>query len=77
MKNDEYISNLVLCPVYRKETRSMIFCCGIQEGSLVHIAFADPAEKMRFRREHCCSEDPSRRCILFPALIYSSGGYGR
>lgn len=47
------ISSRVCCPYYKCETRTMLFCEGVQQGTTLHLAFADPSRTKEYRAKYC------------------------
>ena len=41
------------CPYYKRENRQVIYCSGIRENSLIHIAFGDAAECKKYKDDIC------------------------
>lgn len=48
-----YTSRKAVCPFYKYENRNVIFCEGIKEGTVLHIAFANPSECFLHKKEYC------------------------
>lgn len=48
-----YESTKSVCPHYKHENRFVIFCEGICEGSVTHVAFAKPSECYKHKEKHC------------------------
>lgn len=53
MKKGRYANSGVLCPFYKAQSRSEIYCLGPEKGSLLHIAFASPAARVNYQRKYC------------------------
>lgn len=44
-----------LCPYYKHETPQVIYCDGVTEGSVLHIAFSDRAKALYYKKTYCRS----------------------
>lgn len=53
MKKGRYTNSGVRCPFYKAQNRSEIFCLGPERGSLLHIAFNSPAQRVNFQKIYC------------------------
>ena len=60
------MSKFALCPFYKHEDSQVIYCEGVQDNSVLHIAFANKrdakAYKIKFCREHYA------RCPIYKLL---------
>lgn len=58
-KNEDH---LVVCPYYKTNNPSAIYCEGFENGMVVHIAFASRDQlvnyKSRYCRRHCWARCP-------------------
>ncbi len=43
------------CIYYKGEDRHEIYCAGLQDQSAIHVAFASPAKRKQWEKEHCKS----------------------
>jgi hypothetical protein len=51
-----YTSLKAVCPFYKHENRQVIFCEGIGEDSVIHLAFANPSDCLSHKKRYCrCS----------------------
>lgn len=54
--------HLVQCPYYKHDTSQVIFCEGLEEGNVIHMAFASHPQlieyKGKFCRRNCWSNCP-------------------
>lgn len=57
------ISIKAICPYYRHEDSQVIYCEGVQDGSVVHLAFANKTDSMDYKKQHC-------RCKYQDCRIY-------
>lgn len=48
-----YISTKAICPNYKHENKSVVFCKGICENSVNHLAFANPHDCHEFKKKYC------------------------
>lgn len=51
-----YTSNKVICPFYKHENRFVIFCQGVDEESVLHLAFPRPSSCFDFKQRYCRKE---------------------
>ena len=42
-----------ICPYYKRNDRSMIYCEGVCSGCLLHLAFSSPDQALAYRRQYC------------------------
>ena len=52
-KGKHYNSAKAICPFYKHENRNVIYCEGIKDGTVTHIAFANPSECLSYKKQHC------------------------
>ena len=51
-----YMSRKALCPFYKHESRQVIYCEGVSNGNVIHLAFANPSECLSHKQRYCrCS----------------------
>ena len=48
-----YTSIKAICPFYKHESRQVIYCEGIKEGTVTHIAFANASECLSHKKQFC------------------------
>ena len=48
-----YTSSKAVCPFYKHESRQVIYCEGVREGSVLHLAFANPSDSLDYKKEYC------------------------
>lgn len=42
-----------LCPYYKHENPSVIYCDGVQDGSVLHLAFSTRAGAKEYKQSYC------------------------
>lgn len=47
------ISTKAICPYYKHEDSQVIYCDGVQDGSVVHLAFSNKTDSMIYKKEKC------------------------
>ncbi len=47
------ISTRAVCPYYRSEERQVVFCDGITDGSVIHLAFANYTDCKNHKESMC------------------------
>ena len=60
------ISSKVICPYYQHENGQVIYCEGVQEGTVIHLAFSNRADAKAYKLKHCRKEYKS--CIIMQML---------
>lgn len=48
-----YASKKAKCPFYKRESRQVIYCEGIKEGTVLHLAFANPSDCLQHKKTFC------------------------
>lgn len=48
-----YTSNKAICPFYKHENRFVIFCQGVEDESVIHLAFPKPSSCYQFKEKYC------------------------
>lgn len=61
-----YISSKTLCPFYKHENRFVIFCQGIKEESVLHLAFPSPSSCVEFKSCYCRKD--YTKCPIYKML---------
>ena len=61
-----YTSSKAICPFYKHESRQVIYCEGIKEGTVLHIAFANPTDCMLYKHQYCRSDHTE--CVVSQLL---------
>lgn len=62
-----YTSRKAICPFYKHENRQVIFCEGIKDGTVLHLAFANPSECLSHKKNYCRANHS--QCPLSVLLI--------
>lgn len=57
-------STKAVCGYYKHEDPQMIYCKGIVEGSVVHLAFATRVQAVRFKQERCYDINGWKHCPI-------------
>lgn len=60
------ISPKAICPFYKHEDSQMIYCDGIQDGSVVHLAFANRTDSLNYKNERCRKD--YKKCEIYKML---------
>ena len=47
------ISNKAICPCYKHEDSQVIYCDGVQDGSVIHLAFASKTDAKEYKAKYC------------------------
>lgn len=58
-----YVSTRSVCPFYKFEHPQQIYCHGVMEGTLVHLAFASKADARAHKEHYCCSHN-YHKCVM-------------
>ena len=66
-KGRHNISAKAICPFYKYENRNVIYCEGVNEGTVIHIAFANPSECLSYKKQFCRCEHT--QCNISKMLI--------
>ena len=54
--HDQYVSNLSVCPFYKRENRNLICCSGLSDNSSVHLAFGFASDCKAYKVSRCRSD---------------------
>ncbi len=57
-------STRAVCPYYRHEDPQVIYCKGITEGNVLHLAFSTRVQAVKYKNERCYSIDGWHRCLI-------------
>lgn len=57
MKYKESVA--VECPFYKGEERQKLHCEGLEEGCVIHLAFATPQQRSAYRKRLCIKDHKS------------------
>jgi hypothetical protein len=61
-----YASVKAVCPYYKNESRQVIYCTGLCEGNVIHLAFANASECIAYKKLFC--RDNYERCPVAKML---------
>ena len=69
---EKYESSKVFCPFYKGESRNgtMIYCEGVKEGTVLHLAFDLSKDMKAYRNRYCCRMKSYSRCMIYDMLDY-------
>ena len=60
------VSAYAVCPHYKHEDTQVIYCNGLCEGSVVHLAFGNKTDAKNYKREMCKNNYSS--CKIYQML---------
>lgn len=60
------VSSEAICPFYKGENRSIIYCEGVQDNSSIQLAF--PGSARKYRNDYCCESAGWKRCLIAQTL---------
>lgn len=66
-----YISSLVICPFYKHESKQMIDCVGVTEGTVLHLAFDNASNSLKYKTQKCRKDYKS--CPIYKLLKEEHG----
>lgn len=61
------VSVRAVCPYYRHENSQMIYCDGVQDGSVVHLAFSNKIDSRGYKKQYCQKNYES--CKIFACCV--------
>lgn len=61
-----YASPRAVCPYYLHESHQLIYCDGIQEGNVLHLAFSSAIDCKDYKNARCCAD--YQKCKVFRML---------
>ena len=64
------VNKRAVCPYYRHEDSQVIYCDGVVEDSVLHLAFANRTRSKAYK-ETCCRMD-YRQCRIYRMLEANS-----
>lgn len=47
------VSKYAICDFYKHEDTQVIYCEGVQEGSVIHLAFANKTDAKKYKMDYC------------------------
>lgn len=64
----QYENKGIICPFYKCEEGTNIFCEGFCKSTRLHISFSNYATFKMHREVHCKSFDGWEKCPIFPVI---------
>lgn len=61
------VNSKTICPHYLHEDSQVIYCDGIQAGTVVHIAFANKTDSVQYKKCYCRCKD-YEQCRVYQML---------
>ena len=49
----KYISTRAKCPFYKHESKQVVDCMGMIEGTVLHFSFANASSSFKYKKEKC------------------------
>ena len=74
MHGSRKISVKAMCPCYKFNDTSQIYCLGVQGAASVKLSFNNATERKAFQKCHCNPEVRSAICILYSILFKENQG---
>ena len=50
-----YVSKHVICPFYHNEDALVIYCEGVDNNTVIHLAFSKKEDKQDYKKALCCT----------------------
>ena len=47
------VSDQAVCPYYKREERQMVYCEGVDDESVIHLAFPLAKQLKEHKKKHC------------------------
>lgn len=63
----KYISTKAKCPFYKHESKQVIDCVGVIDGTVLHLAFADASKSFNYKKQKC--KKSYKECPIYKMLI--------
>ena len=76
MQQNKHSCPRVLCPCYKFNNRSGIYCFPVPEADNTILTFANPSDRKRFMKKHCYPSEEKYRCAIYRILFKENGGEG-
>ncbi len=57
---------LVICPFYKRESQQVIYCEGVNEKSVIHLAFARKEDCRMYEKQFCRKD--WQQCMIAETL---------
>ena len=62
-----YVSKYVICPFYHNEDSLIIYCEGVDDKTVIHLAFSKKEDKQNYKKVLCCTPH-YEKCLLAAML---------
>ena len=62
-----YVSKYVICPFYHNEEALIIYCEGVDDKTVIHLAFGKKEDKQEYKKALCCSAKYGK-CLIADML---------
>ena len=53
MRRGQYMTRAALCPYYKRESKSGVYCCGIYPNTSTHITFGSGTDCLVHKQSLC------------------------
>jgi len=60
------INSNAICPFYKHEDSQMIYCDGVQDGSVIHLAFSNKTNALEYKKTFC--RNKCEKCKIYSML---------
>ena len=58
-----YVSKYAICPFYHNEDALVIYCEGVTDDTVIHLAFSKKEDKQEYKKALCCTPR-YEKCLL-------------
>ena len=58
-----YVSKYAICPFYHNEDALIIYCEGVTDDTVIHLAFSKKEDKQEYKKALCCTPHYGK-CLL-------------
>lgn len=58
-----YVSKYAICPFYHNEDALVIYCEGVTDDTVIHLAFSKKEDKQEYKKALCCTPH-YEKCLL-------------
>lgn len=62
-----YVSKYAICPFYHNEDTLVIYCEGVTDDTVIHLAFSKKEDKQEYKKVLCCTPQYGK-CLLAKML---------
>ena len=66
-----YTSSKAVCPFYKHESRQVIYCEGVEDGTVLHLAFANPSDSLEYKKKYCRCDHNQCQISKMLKLLYN------